>query len=205
MSAAMLSRYQSIADAIATLFYPYAEVVLHDLATQSVAYIANNFSKRELGDDSGLDELENTPAATVIGPYEKLNWDGRKLRSISVVLRDDAGAAIGMMCVNLDISVFEGARAALDLFLSGSKLVAQPAVLFEDDWQERINRFIHGWLQQRQLSLSILNREHKRELVEALLHEGAFRGKNAANYVANVLGMGRATVFKHLKELKEQA
>lgn len=201
----MLSRYQSIADAIATLFYPYAEVVLHDLATQSVAYIANNFSKRELGDDSGLDELENTPDATVIGPYEKLNWDGRKLRSISVVLRDDAGAALGMMCVNLDISVFEGARAALDLFLSGSKLVAQPAVLFEDDWQERINRFIHGWLQQRQLSLSILNREHKRELVEALLHEGAFRGKNAANYVANVLGMGRATVFKHLKELKEQA
>ncbi|MBK0413778.1 PAS domain-containing protein [Chromobacterium haemolyticum] len=201
----MLSRYQSIADAIATLFYPYAEVVLHDLATQSVAYIANNFSKRELGDDSGLDELENTPDATVIGPYEKLNWDGRKLRSISVVLRDDAGAAIGMMCVNLDISVFEGARAALDLFLSGSKLVAQPAVLFEDDWQERINRFIHGWLQQCQLSLSILNREHKRELVEALLHEGAFRGKNAANYVANVLGMGRATVFKHLKELKEQA
>ncbi|NHR07033.1 MULTISPECIES: transcriptional regulator [Chromobacterium] len=201
----MLSRYQSIADAIATLFYPYAEVVLHDLATQSVAYIANNFSKRELGDDSGLDELENTPDATVIGPYEKLNWDGRKLRSISVVLRDDAGAALGMMCVNLDISVFEGARAALDLFLSGSKLVAQPALLFEDDWQERINRFIHGWLQQRQLSLSILNREHKRELVEALLHEGAFRGKNAANYVANVLGMGRATVFKHLKELKEQA
>ncbi|BBH13782.1 helix-turn-helix transcriptional regulator [Chromobacterium haemolyticum] len=201
----MLSRYQSIADAIATLFYPYAEVVLHDLATQSVAYIANNFSKRELGDDSGLDELENTPDATVIGPYEKLNWDGRKLRSISVVLRDDAGAALGMMCVNLDISVFEGARAALDLFLSGSRLVAQPAVLFEDDWQERINRFIHGWLQQRQLSLSILNREHKRELVEALLHEGAFRGKNAANYVANVLGMGRATVFKHLKELKEQA
>ncbi|PTU65681.1 hypothetical protein DB032_12405 [Chromobacterium sp. Panama] len=201
----MLSRYQSIADAIATLFYPYAEVVLHDLATQSVAYIANNFSKRELGDDSGLDELENTPDATVIGPYEKLNWDGRQLRSISVVLRDDAGAVLGMMCVNLDISVFEGARAALDLFLSGSKLVAQPALLFEDDWQERINRFIHGWLQQRQLSLSILNREHKRELVEALLHEGAFRGKNAANYVANVLGMGRATVFKHLKELKEQA
>ena len=201
----MLSRYQSIADAIATLFYPYAEVVLHDLATQSVAYIANNFSKRELGDDSGLEELENTPDATVIGPYEKLNWDGRKLRSISVVLRDDAGAALGMMCVNLDISVFEGARAALDLFLSGSKLVAQPALLFEDDWRERINRFIHGWLQQRQLSLSILSREHKRELVQALLREGAFRGKNAADYVANVLGMGRATVFKHLKELKEQA
>ena len=39
--------------------------------------------------------------------------------------------------------------------------------------------------------------------VVADLHaEGAFRGKSAANYVANVLNMGRATVYKHLKELK---
>jgi predicted transcriptional regulator YheO len=32
--------------------------------------------------------------------------------------------------------------------------------------------------------------------------EGAFKGKSASNYVANVLNMGRATVYKHLKELK---
>ena len=31
---------------------------------------------------------------------------------------------------------------------------------------------------------------------------GAFKGKSAANYVANVLNMGRATVYKHLKEIK---
>jgi predicted transcriptional regulator YheO len=48
----------------------------------------------------------------------------------------------------------------------------------------------------------VLNRDHKRELVLALHAEGAFKGKSAANYVANVLGMGRATVYKHLKELK---
>jgi len=200
----MLDRHHAMADAIATLFYPYVEVVLHDMATQSVAYLANNFSKRELGDPSGMEELESEPDATVIGPYEKLNWDGRKLRSISVVLRDERGAIEGMLCINFDVSVFEGARAALDLFLSGSKLIAQPDVLFQDDWQERINTFIHGWLQERQLSLSILGREQKRELVEALHQEGAFRGKNAANYVANVLGMGRATVYKHLKDLKEK-
>ena len=42
----------------------------------------------------------------------------------------------------------------------------------------------------------------KRELVLALHAEGAFKGKSASNYVANVLNMGRATVYKHLKELK---
>ena len=41
-----------------------------------------------------------------------------------------------------------------------------------------------------------------RELVLALHAEGAFKGKSASNYVANVLNMGRATVYKHLKELK---
>jgi predicted transcriptional regulator YheO len=38
--------------------------------------------------------------------------------------------------------------------------------------------------------------------VLALHAEGAFKGKSASNYVANVLNMGRATVYKHLKELK---
>jgi D-arginine utilization repressor len=32
--------------------------------------------------------------------------------------------------------------------------------------------------------------------------EGAFKGKSSANYVAKVLGMGRATVYKHLREMK---
>jgi predicted transcriptional regulator YheO len=52
------------------------------------------------------------------------------------------------------------------------------------------------------LSLNLLTRDHKRELVLALHAEGAFKGKSASNYVANVLNMGRATVYKHLKELK---
>ena len=96
----------------------------------------------------------------------------------------------------------ENAKAALDLFLSPSKLIPQPDSLFRDDWQERINTFLHAWLRERQLSLNLLTRDHKRELVLALHAEGAFKGKSASNYVANVLGMGRATVYKHLKELK---
>jgi hypothetical protein len=47
--------------------------------------------------------------------------------------------------------------------------------------------------------------DHKRELVEALYAEGAFNGKSAANYVATILGMGRATVYKHLKGMRDDA
>ena len=201
-----LDNYRTIADAIATLFFPHAEVVLHDVRTQKVDYIANNISKRVIGDDAALEDmLSGEVDERTIGPYEKLNWDGQKIRSVSSVLRDTSGTPIAVLCINLNISLFETAKQALDLFLSSSKLVPQPDALFRDDWQERINTFLHSWLRQRQLGLNLLTREHKRELVEALHAEGAFKGKSAANYVANVLNMGRATVYKHLKEIKGEA
>ncbi len=200
----LLARYQGFCDAIAAIFFPYAEVVVHDLGTQSVVYIANNISKRMLGDASALDNIEFDSDENVLGPFEKLNWDGRAVRSVSIVVRDDEQQAIGVICLNLNIAVFEQARAALDLFVKGAKIVPQPDKLFKDDWQERINTYLHHWLQQNPLGLSTLSREHKRQLVHVLYEQGAFNGKSAANYVANVLDMGRATVFKHLKEIKEK-
>jgi predicted transcriptional regulator YheO len=198
-----LDNFRAIADAIATLFFPHAEVVLHDLRTQKIDYIANNLSKREIGGDAALEDmLSEDISERNIGPYEKLNWDGQKIRSLSSVLRHSNGHPMAVLCINLNISLFENAKAALDLFLSPSKLIPQPDSLFRDDWQERINTFLHNWLRERQLGLSVLTREHKRELVLALHAEGAFKGKSASNYVANVLNMGRATVYKHLKELK---
>jgi predicted transcriptional regulator YheO len=201
----LLDRYSAVADGIALLFFPYVEIVIHDLHTQTIAYIANNLSKRELGDESALDDFDQTAEAGTIGPYEKINWDGRRMRCVSTVLSDDTGVAVGMMCVNYNISVFEDMKHLIDRVVSGAGLVKQPEELFKDDWQERINTFLHAWLQERQLALNSLTRDHRRELVEALWAEGAFKGKSAANYVANVLGMGRATVYQHIRDLRGAA
>ena len=177
-------------------------MVLHDLRSQRVDYIANNLSKREVGDDSALEDmLEGDSDERNIGPYEKLNWDGQKIRSVSTVLRDAAGQPLAVLCINLNISLFESAKAALDLF-SPSKLIPQPDALFRDDWQERINTFLHGWLRQRQLGEPADPRAQART-GPGPARRGRVQGKSAANYVANVLNMGRATVYKHLKELKE--
>ncbi|WP_240782983.1 helix-turn-helix domain-containing protein [Escherichia sp. E1130] len=35
-----------------------------------------------------------------------------------------------------------------------------------------------------------------------LYHQGAFTVRNSADYIANVLSMGRATVYKYLREIK---
>jgi predicted transcriptional regulator YheO len=201
----LLERYAHVADSIATLFFPYAEVVIHDLHDQTIAYLSNNLSKREVGDVSALEDVEETSRDKLVGPYDKLTCDGRRMRCVSTALFDDDGDAVGNMCINFNIAAFDEMRATLELFLKGAGVVAQPTELFKDDWQERINTFLHAWLRERQVALNALTREHRRELVEALHAQGAFKGKSAANYIANVLGMGRATVYKHLKEMKERA
>jgi predicted transcriptional regulator YheO len=203
--ARLLERYAHVADSITTLFFPFAEVVIHDLADQTVAYLSNNLSKREIGDDSALEDVEETTRNKLLGPYEKVNWDGRRMRCVSTALFDDEGHAAGVMCINFNIAAFDDMQATLNLFLRGAGVIAQPEELFRDDWQERINTFLHGWLRERQIALNSLTREHRRELVEALHAEGAFKGKSSANYVAKVLGMGRATVYKHLREMKADA
>lgn len=198
------TNYQTIADCIATLLFPHAEVILHDLQTQQVVHIANNLSKRKIGDESALEELPGDPQANnSIGPYEKLNWDGQRLRSITSVLRDAQGQAVMALCINLNYTVLEQARDALNLFFQASRIMPQPEALFRDDWQERINTFLHGWLNKNNLGLNGLRREDKRQLVEALYHERAFEGRSAYDYVASVLSMGRATVYKYVKALRE--
>ncbi len=63
-----LAGYAPVCDAIALLFRPYAEVVLHDLSTETVVHLSNPFSKRELGEPSLLNEIDFKPSDIIIGP-----------------------------------------------------------------------------------------------------------------------------------------
>ncbi len=192
-----------LADGIAALLFPFAEVVVHDLTTQTIVHLANNLSRRAIGDGTALDDLEFEDDESVIGPYEKRNWDGGRMRAISICLRDDQHRPIGVLCVNVAISGFEQARATLELLASGVRVAPQPERLFRDDWQDKVIAFLHAWLESRRLALGALTREQKRELILALEASGAFRGRNAVPYVAKVLDLGRGTVFKYLKAKRE--
>ncbi len=196
---AELKAYITIATGIAQLLHPYAEVVLHDLKTQKVVFLVNNFSKREIGAPSLLEEIQFDKNATIIGPYEKMNWDGRLLKSISIVIRSEQ-KPIGLMCINLDVADLTHWHKALSLFLHPPERIEKPERLFKNDWQEKINIFVNVWLQEHHVTLKTLKRTDKQKLIQALAQKGAFAGKNAANYIAAVLDLGRATVYKYLKE-----
>lgn len=198
-------RFVPIAEAVATLLKPHAEVVIHDLRTQTIAYIANNISRRELG-GSSLAELKDIGSlgADVIGPYRKTNFDGRQLKSITAVLRDKAGEPFGLLCINFDIAPIEAARDALSLLAAFQGAGAQPSALFREDWQETVNTAIADFLGERGLAASALAKKDHAAVVEMLEREGYFSIRNLVPYLARLLGISRATVYKHLRDARQK-
>lgn len=186
------------AEAITRLFHPYAEVVVHDIKKNKIVAIYNSFSKRRVGDNSLLTAEEMDALSDCIGPYEKLNWDGKKLKSVSSIIRDEKGIAVAMLCINLDISQFEKFNDLLTNFIGQQQFTTPPEPLFKDDWQERINHYIHHYLRARHLILKSLTRQEKQQLIEHLNEVGAFAAKNAALYIAQIIGVSRATIYNYL-------
>ena len=197
-----LEKHLSVAEAISILLFPHVEVVLHDLSTGRIGAIFNNLSKRAIGDESCLDETSKLAEfQDVFPPYFKTNWDGRKMKSVTAVLRaQKTGKAIGLLCMNLDISKWEEMhRFILDMIKPSMEM---PDFLFKNDWREKINIYVSTYLKEKALRLESLNKEEKQKLLFALQKEGAFETKNAASYIADVLQISRATVYNYLKEQK---
>ena len=191
-----LLRYLPLCDAIVLLMQPLVEVVIHDLVTKKICYIKGGLSKRVVGDPSLLeDDLLEEEVAKII--YPKINFDGRLIKSISVLLEKK-----WFLCINMDISLFNQMKELGDIFL---KLVdkEQPKSLFKNDWQEKVHIAISGYLQHKHLKFEAMNGLDKKNLVKHLFDIDAFSEKNAADYIARVLNLGRATVFKYLKEWRK--
>lgn len=197
-----LVAYTPICDAVALLFRPYAEVVLHDLASQTVVHIAGNFSQRTLGEPSLLDEIGFDATETTIGPYEKVNWDGRRIKSISVILAS-GGKAIGVLCINVDVSHFHAVMETLSALVHVPVGLEKHPLLFKEDWHERINEFVQQWTRERGLLVTSLTRIEKKLLVADLAANGAFGGRNAAAYISRILGLARATVYNYLNQANQ--
>lgn len=193
-----LEQYKPVAEAISMLLFPHAEVILHDLETGRIKAIFNNFSKRDVGEESLLEEMDKLPKSQdVFLPYFKTNWDGRKMKSVTAVLRNKLGKPLGLLCINLDISKWEEMHHfILDLIKPG---VEMPDFLFKNDWKEKINLYVSTYLKQHALRLESLDKAEKQRLLLALQKEGAFETKNAASYIADVLQISRATVYNYLK------
>ena len=199
----LLRRHAATAAAISTLFYPHAEVVLHDLETGLVAGIWNAFSGRKPGLRSLTEgELTEIGIGGVSDPVEKIGEDGRRLKSVSAVLQDDHGQAVGLLCINMDVSHFEAAAKLLAAFTGAA--APRPPAPFAGDWREEINTALHDWLRTSGLALTALKKADRVALVAALDGRGLFQTRNAVDHLAGLIGASRASIYNYLAGARQR-
>ena len=198
-----LKPYLALCDAIGKLFYPNVEVVMHDLEAKKLVHIVNAFSKRRVG-DAMLSELKdlNSIKENWVGPYDKISSDGKRLKAVSIIVRDVEEKPIGMICINYNTEPIEALFESLKGFLHMSDAEPKPSVLFSQSWREHTDETIEKYLSSKNIALSGLSSDDKKELVIFLESEGIFAIRNVVGYICSVLNVSKATIYNWLKAVR---
>jgi predicted transcriptional regulator YheO len=200
----MNHRLAPVCEAVALLLSPHAEVVLHDPETDAILGIWNPLSERAVGDPSLLGELDelNETGTDVYGPYPKSLADGRRLSSVSAVIRDDDGRPDVVLCINVDRTAFEAASRVLQAF--AAPVTGQPRVLFEHDWSETLNELIGEFVRERGTSVERLGKQDRLELLSRLDAAGVLSQRRSVPVVARALRISRSALYQLLAQARKE-
>lgn len=193
--------YEPMIKAIVELYNPFVEVAVHDLKQGKIVALYHNISQRKIGDPSPLNELkvETQDFPDYFPPYYKNNWDGRPLKCTSITIRNDKGAPVGLICINVDTSFFQDAHRLLNIFLKTESSAENPIEIFGSQCEEQATTLIQGYLKEHHLSGNRLNRNQNKDLIQYLFQKGIFNFKNAAPFLANYLKISRASIYNYIK------
>lgn len=195
----ILKSYIPICDAVTRLLWPHAEAVVHDLAKGEIFYIANSYSKRRTGSASLNDVKGVDFKGEVIGPYGKTNWNGRRLKSVTTVIRDGKGKPVGLLCINHDVEAFSALKDQLLGLVEIPAALPRKNGLVTEDWREHINAAVADYLKWRNATLAGLTSSDVDDLIRTLSERGLFSIRKAIPYTAEILNVSRATIYNKLK------
>lgn len=197
------SAYFSVGEAVATLLHPYAEVVLHDLRTGRIVRIWNSFTERQAGDLSNLKGAQDLfpEDQAVLGPYEKALPSQGRTKSITAGLRSSENELIGFLCVNLDVSVVDQARALMSAFASSD--LKRPEPIYRTDVQQHISYLVRDYSLKVNKPIDNLTRAERTELVALVDRDGLFQARNSVMLVSKAMKISRASIYNLLAEINK--
>lgn len=201
----LVQEMEKVAVALGRMFPGLCEVVLHDLRDpqHAIRAIENNLSGRRIGDSAtelGLARIADPQYPSVIQNYPNRFPDGRPAKSTSIGIRNGAGEYIAALCLNLDVSVLSPVTLALsNLVATDTEHRDQALETLRDRNNRELRRAVEARAAERGGTPRSLGREDKRTLVRQLHQDGYFDSRDAAQAIADLLGVSRATVYNYTK------
>jgi predicted transcriptional regulator YheO len=201
----LIREAEKIAVALGRMFPDLCEVVLHDLRNpdHAIRVIENNLSGRQVGDSAtelGLRRISDPGYPSVIQNYANRFPDGRPVKSTSIGIRNASGDYIAALCLNLDVSVLSPLALTLaNLVETEAEHRGRSLETLRDRNARELRRVVESRSAERATSPRALPREAKRELVRQLREDGYFESRDAAQVIADLLGVSRATVYNYAR------
>lgn len=198
----LLRELQTIAQGLGKTFAPFCEVVVHDLShpKKAIFAIENNLSGRKVGQpvtELGLARIGDPGYPAVIANYANQFADGRKVKSTSIGIKDESGAYVAALCLNIDLTLFQGLQAAIAQFarIESSEVTETLDASHADRICERIDAFAAA----RATSARTLKPAERRQLIQELRKAGFLDIRRGMEIAAAHMGVSRATVYSDAK------
>ncbi len=216
--ASSLDAYVPIVRFLACFLGRNCEVVLHDLRIpgSSILSIENNHvSGRNVGDSlhnlAAFFQTHVVPASSdVIKPRIVSTRNGKTIRSASYVIRDRSGAAIGLLCLNMDLGDRRRIREMLDGYLvaeptdsmhEGNREEHEPSS--EDSIEDLAHLIIRETISGYGVPASRMTVEEKLSIVDRLRKRGVFLLRGALGEVARLLDTSENSIYRYINKLSD--
>lgn len=195
----LLSQVQQIAEGLAKTFAPFTEVVVHDLMEPAHAVLAihNNLSGRQVGDaatELGLARILDPDYEQVIANYPNQFSDGRRVKSTSIGIKDSQGHYVAALCMNVDLTLFQGFQSVLTRFTSVDA-ATQVTESLDPSGSDAIRERIDAFAARMGSTPRALKPDDRRLLMKELKAAGLLEVRRAMDTIAAHLGVSRATVY----------
>jgi predicted transcriptional regulator YheO len=198
----LLRELQTIAQGIGKTFAPFCEVVVHDLGDPKNAIFAieNNLSGRRVGQpvtELGVARIGDPDYPAVITNYANQFADGRKVKSTSIGIKDESGEYVAALCLNVDLTLFQGFQAALAQFTRIESSAVSETL--DTSHAGRICERVDEFAAARATTARALKPADRRQLVQELKKAGFLDIRRGMEIAAAHMGVSRATVYSDAK------
>ncbi|MFJ2815684.1 transcriptional regulator [Streptomyces sp. NPDC087294] len=186
------------------------EVVLHDYrrTDRSVIAVAGQVTGREVGSPMsriGLSMLRRGDDADDDLNYVTRLPDGRVVKSSTLLIRTAAGRVVGALCVNLDVTELRGFRQILaDLAGTGDEGEPLRSTTFSPEPDAVIQEALADAETRLGRPLTRLTVAERTEVFRRLERTGVFQLRRTVPFVAERLGLSRASVYNYLARVRAE-
>ncbi|MCJ7532696.1 MAG: PAS domain-containing protein [Anaerolineales bacterium] len=208
-NAGLFDLLERLANGIVAVVGPHCEIVVHDFSDleHSAVIVAGNVSGRGIG--APVPDLYFISNGLDSNTSDQLNYrikiGDRELQSSTIWVRDKEGVPIGAVCINIDYFELNQAYSILARLTANAR---EPQFTIQDtlakDMDDLIALSVSAFLRQEGiLSIEKMTQDDKRRLVEVVEERGLFKLRGAANRLAEILNVSRASIYNYRGSLSE--